>query len=257
MPRTLICKDDVDLPGILRDKVGHYIKKSGNAIVEDEIKSLHQDLFSNENIVNLELPYACRDTYVGRIVRIYQKLIIMMHTKSGVNNPDISILLFLQIMKMIKIGHYKCLEVDVTVVDANVCQGHYTNEGYPITLSVMFCAGNLNRGEDSCQGDSGGPIVRKKRSGEHIQVGVVSWGIGWAHPNLPDVYAKVGAVRNWIIDVACNQFGSSSSICNGACNDRSSGGESGGDDNNDNMPVVIGGNPIGVGFYLRTDSSDN
>lgn len=92
LTRTLLCKEDVDnLPGIVRDKVGRYISKHDNDTVEDELKSLYEDLFSNENGITLDLPYACRDSYAGRIVRISHKLVITMHTKSGVNNPDISI----------------------------------------------------------------------------------------------------------------------------------------------------------------------
>jgi secreted trypsin-like serine protease len=54
------------------------------------------------------------------------------------------------------------------------------------------------------QGDGGGPLTtlycpRKL-------VGIVSWGtMDCAHPNYPEVYTKVSAVRKWIIDVCTAQ----------------------------------------------------
>ncbi|KAL7533472.1 hypothetical protein ACHAXR_005256, partial [Thalassiosira sp. AJA248-18] len=46
----------------------------------------------------------------------------------------------------------------------------------------MLCA--RDNGEDSCQGDSGGPMVIKGDTVDY-QVGVVSWGMGCAHPEFP------------------------------------------------------------------------
>lgn len=44
---------------------------------------------------------------------------------------------------------------------------------------------------DSCQGDSGGPLFATTASGRHVQVGIVSYGLGCATPLFPGVYAEV------------------------------------------------------------------
>ena len=51
---------------------------------------------------------------------------------------------------------------------------------------AMFCAGYPDGGIDSCVDDSGGPFVIDGRL-----VGIVSWGVGCARPNLPGVYTRV------------------------------------------------------------------
>lgn len=84
----------------------------------------------------------------------------------------------------------------------------------------MFCAGDPDGGKDSCQGDSGGPIV-KKVGNQHIQVGVVSWGIGCGRKSKPGVYARVSSASNWIKEVVCDQWNSQgASIC-AQCEDKS------------------------------------
>lgn len=62
-------------------------------------------------------------------------------------------------------------------------------------LPSMLCA--YTSGKDACQGDSGGPLVVNTEL-----VGIVSWGIGCARPNLPGVYTDVLYVRNWVISNA-------------------------------------------------------
>lgn len=67
-------------------------------------------------------------------------------------------------------------EVDVNYVSHEQCDIEYDGD---IVEEVMLCAGVPGGGKDSCQGDSGGPLVMKSPDGDHVQVGVVSWGYGW------------------------------------------------------------------------------
>ena len=53
----------------------------------------------------------------------------------------------------------------------------------------------------SCQGDSGGPIILA--DGTDTQVGIVSWGVGCAHPTYPGVYARVSSQYSWIRSYVC------------------------------------------------------
>lgn len=61
----------------------------------------------------------------------------------------------------------------------------------------MICAHFLGGGRGSCQGDSGGPLVVNTNQGWQ-QVGIVSYGIGCADANFPDIYTRVGQFTDWI-----------------------------------------------------------
>jgi secreted trypsin-like serine protease len=89
-------------------------------------------------------------------------------------------------------------EVDVTVRDSRLCQQNYQSvvPGAAITPN-MFCAGQVEGGKDSCQGDSGGFIGAPFGKG-WVVMGVVSWGLGCAKPNLFGVYTRVSNYVTWI-----------------------------------------------------------
>ncbi|XP_045845878.1 LOW QUALITY PROTEIN: putative serine protease 42 [Meles meles] len=66
-------------------------------------------------------------------------------------------------------------------------------------LEGMLC-GYKGAGKDSCQGDSGGPLVCKFKE-TWVQVGVMSWGIGCGHGNMPRVYTDLAVYAEWIAGV--------------------------------------------------------
>eukprot|EP00559_Dactyliosolen_fragilissimus_P005023 CAMPEP_0184871636 /NCGR_PEP_ID=MMETSP0580-20130426/40833_1 /TAXON_ID=1118495 /ORGANISM="Dactyliosolen fragilissimus" /LENGTH=557 /DNA_ID=CAMNT_0027374323 /DNA_START=49 /DNA_END=1719 /DNA_ORIENTATION=+ len=59
--------------------------------------------------------------------------------------------------------------------------------------------------KDSCYGDSGGPLIIKgNHPSQDIQVGIVSWGLECANPDLPGVYARISHQFDWIKATVCN-----------------------------------------------------
>uniref|UniRef100_H3CB18 Peptidase S1 domain-containing protein n=1 Tax=Tetraodon nigroviridis TaxID=99883 RepID=H3CB18_TETNG len=87
-------------------------------------------------------------------------------------------------------------EVEVPIVGNNQCRCTY-----PEVTENMICAGYASGGKDSCQGDSGGPMMTEGSDMVWVQVGVVSFGIGCALPNVPAVYARVSRYQDWISGV--------------------------------------------------------
>lgn len=92
-------------------------------------------------------------------------------------------------------------EVELNLLNNAQCTSTMINagvlEGSVGVTDVMICATFTGGGRGSCQGDSGGPLLVE--DGEALkQVGIVSWGRGCAADGFPGVYARVGALRDFI-----------------------------------------------------------
>jgi secreted trypsin-like serine protease len=84
-------------------------------------------------------------------------------------------------------------QVDIPVIGQPKCKQVYGDD--KIT-DANFCAGET--GKDSCQGDSGGPLYVTTDTGEKLQAGVVSWGVGCGREGYFGVYASVSNFEQWI-----------------------------------------------------------
>ena len=85
---------DVDLPGILRGKkdkqeVREDIRRGG--VASHELEWLYGELQSENNMVTLTVPFGCRDTYSGTLIKISHYLKITMFTHAMVSNPSVQI----------------------------------------------------------------------------------------------------------------------------------------------------------------------
>ncbi|XP_011302141.1 uncharacterized protein [Fopius arisanus] len=84
---------------------------------------------------------------------------------------------------------------EATLKVMSYAQCKNTSLGNYITRS-MTCA--YNDGEDACQGDSGGPLLFQRNNSKFETIGIVSWGIGCALPELPGVYVRLMDYLDWI-----------------------------------------------------------
>jgi secreted trypsin-like serine protease len=93
------------------------------------------------------------------------------------------------------------MRVWVDLQDSEVCEANYREVIPTVDITEnMFCAGLIGGGADSCQGDSGGFIGAPIGDRRYVQLGVVSWGVGCARPDLFGVYTRVGNYTDWITD---------------------------------------------------------
>ncbi|XP_053611403.1 tryptase-like isoform X2 [Plodia interpunctella] len=97
----------------------------------------------------------------------------------------------------------------VDILDSQLCDNFLKtscNRNWCGMQDDQLCAGKLKGGVDACQGDSGGPLQVKiplptnKEGQMHYVLGVISFGIGCAYPNLPGIYTRVSTFIDWIED---------------------------------------------------------
>ena len=84
--------------------------------------------------------------------------------------------------------------------------------GELVIADLMICSYSPQK--DTCQGDSGGPlIIAGNNAATDVQIGIVSFGIGCAHPNIPGVYTRVSIYTPWIQWQICSFSSNPPSTC--------------------------------------------
>ncbi|RVE47596.1 hypothetical protein evm_007693 [Chilo suppressalis] len=101
---------------------------------------------------------------------------------------------------------------EVDILDSVLCDRIFRRSCSRLWCGMernQICAGKLEGGVDACQGDSGGPLQIKTafpngRGQLYRLLGVTSFGIGCAQPNLPGIYTRVSSFIDWIEAVVWN-----------------------------------------------------
>lgn len=116
---------------------------------------------------------------------------------------------------------WKLLEVELKSLNTDVCNEWTAAEAArlngtapSVSSELQVCAAVEGGGKDACSGDSGGPLIDPET---HVQYGIVSWGIGCARPNVPGIYTRVSAYKDWIERTICEHSASSSTPCRTGC----------------------------------------
>jgi len=78
--------DIPNLPGVERRK-----KAGSTAIDGPQYNKLLGNLYSEENSIQVKIPYSCRNTYEGRLIKTFHNLEITFYTRKNTSNPLIQI----------------------------------------------------------------------------------------------------------------------------------------------------------------------
>ncbi|ALC44033.1 CG1299, partial [Drosophila busckii] len=97
-------------------------------------------------------------------------------------------------------------ELMIPVMDNSVCRTSYAKVMRYFSEDqfdkAVICAGVLSGGKDTCQGDSGGPLMTVEGINNQQRfylIGVVSYGVGCARPDVPGVYSSTQYFMDWIL----------------------------------------------------------
>ncbi|CAI6344139.1 unnamed protein product [Macrosiphum euphorbiae] len=99
-------------------------------------------------------------------------------------------------------------KVRLPLIAVDDCLNLYNHAGYGdyVSQCVVCGAGSPEYEADSCQGDSGGPLTCLADDNRFYLCGIVSWGLGCAHPTYPGVYTAVSCYSDWIRDTVTSHY---------------------------------------------------
>eukprot|EP00797_Seminavis_robusta_P004106 Sro1266_g257540.2 (329) ;mRNA; f:1923-2911 len=100
------------------------------------------------------------------------------------------------------------LQATVHITDQEFCRDYYQqNYDTPVTDDQVCAMDNATTNassiQDACYNDSGGPLLQQLADGSFQQVGIIIFSIGCARPNVPAVYVRLNAYKDWIQQGIC------------------------------------------------------
>ena len=90
-------------------------------------------------------------------------------------------------------------EVELDFIYMEQCVSKYVMSPLTPITEAMICTGR--DGAVACKGDRGGRLVIRSSNAiiSDLQIGVVSFGVGWANKKFPGVYADVYHHHEWFV----------------------------------------------------------
>ncbi|EDV95839.1 venom protease [Drosophila grimshawi] len=99
-------------------------------------------------------------------------------------------------------------ELMIPVLSNEVCRTQYAKVNRYFNEeqfdNAVLCAGVLSGGKDTCYGDSGGPLMISEMVSNQMRyylIGVVSYSVGCARPEIPGVYASTQYFMDWVLEM--------------------------------------------------------
>ncbi|EDV95837.1 GH15924 [Drosophila grimshawi] len=99
-------------------------------------------------------------------------------------------------------------QLTIPVLSNEVCRTQYAKVNRYFNEeqfdNAVLCAGVLSGGKDTCYGDSGGPLMISEMVSNQIRyflIGVVSYSVGCARPEIPGVYSSTQYFMDWVLEM--------------------------------------------------------